>query len=183
MKNILISVMLCFSLAACGSQKKVESPTVVSPPVWEPSTVPSNTSPSVSASQNINGDTWEFTVPGNWNKISFDDEPTIKAVYGNKDINGLVILEQESFDGKSDDYAQLAASAIVHQGGNLILSRQVNINGQNYYSIIGVKGDTTLRLWTTVANGSAYALTCGGPTNSSVVEESCNSIANSFKTK
>ena len=181
MKNVLISSILGLCLFACASHKD-ETP-VVSPPVWEPvPTTTSNTPPApvVSASQKITGDTWSFTVPGNWNKINFDDEPTIKAVYGNSDIKGLVLIEQESFDGKLDDYAQQAASAILHQGDSLISSTEININGQIYYLIVGVKGEVTLRLWAIVVDGNAYALTCGGPTNSSVIEESCNSIANSL---
>lgn len=183
MKKILISSVLGLGLLACGSHKD-EMPAVTTP-VWEPVPAPTsnNPAPVVSASQHIDGDKWSFTVPGNWDKITIDDEPTVQAIYGNKEIKGLFVLEQESFDGKLDDYAQLVASAILHQGGNLISSKQVNIDGQNYYLIVGVKGDATLRLWATVANGSAYGLTCGGPTNSSVVEESCNSIANSFKLK
>ena len=178
MKNILISSILGLSLFACASHKE-ETPAVVSAPVWDPAPPTPNT-PQVSSSSVISGDTWRFTVPGNWQKINIDNEPTIKAVYGNPDIKGLVILEQEKFDGKIDDYAQLTASAIVHQGGNLVGSQQTSINNINYYVIIGIKNEATLTLWSTVIDGYAYNLTCGGPTSSAVVAESCRSIANSF---
>lgn len=129
------------------------------------------------ANQVVKGDSFEFTLPADWEVEASD--PLIKSVLINKEKQGLVMMEVFPVNVSTDEFALLVIRRLKQDSVEVKNSNTVNINGQDFVTFDADLDGLTAYMWLTVKNDLGYQFSCGAKTLD--VEDLCISFADTLE--
>lgn len=168
-------------------------PMEAEPAATEPvETEPAATEPVVPEGyQRVTGDHWSFAVPSDWHNILSDavelpEDASLEAQLNDSQNQTVVNLVTQSYRGDDQDYLEQSLDTLselgftVHTQESIALSEWQGVDLD--VSLTSATPPTRLLQRLIAADGTSFALTCGGKAeNFQATQSVCRTILNSFQ--